>query len=198
MCNAGPATETARGGVVSAWARRRSNSETTALIARHFLPKAKTRLGRDLTRPRAEKGREALALEFMFVARFASRTENPPQPLPLNARGATGDLLLPLAAWNATSYGLHLMQAFSVSHWVDDVSDSDQKDISRLLLPGPEDLAIGEVAGPFRCIAKTVASLEGSHRGRWRSLVGVHGICGAKCLASAKSRVGKQEKTQPR
>lgn len=87
------------------------------------------------------------------------------------------------------------MQAFSVSHWVDDVSDSDQKDISGLLLPRPKDLAVGEVAGPFRCIAKTIASLEGSHRGRWRSLVGVHGICGAKCPASApKPRVGKQEK----
>lgn len=73
------------------------------------------------------------------------------------------------------------MQAFSVSHWVDDVSDSDQKDISRLLLPRPEDLAVGKVAGSFGCITKTVASLEGSHRGRWRPLVGVHGICGAKC-----------------
>lgn len=91
------------------------------------------------------------------------------------------DLFLLPAAWNATSYGLYLMQAFSVSHWVDDVSDSDQKDISRLLLPRPEDLAVGKVAGSFGCITKTVASLEGSHRGRWRPLVGVHGICGAKC-----------------
>ena len=73
---------------------------------------------------------------------------------------------------------------------MDDVSDSDQKDISGLLLPRPEDLAVGKVTGPFCCIANTVASLEGSHRGRWRPLVGVHGICGAKCLPLAPCFLG--------
>lgn len=57
-----------------------------------------------------------------------------------------------------------------VSHRMDDVCNSDQEHVSRLLLPRPKDL-VGMIARSLR----SIASLERPcRRGWWRSLVRIH------------------------